>query len=84
MCNWQPLQAIRQTGLAPDKVLHQPQGRRAERVVLLDALHLDRLRHTGAANTIATLEQSDLMSSTCQVVGRDQAINTSADDSDAL
>ncbi len=59
-------------------------GRCTERVVLLDALHLDRFRHTGATNPIVTLEQGDLVSSACQVVGRNQAIDTSADDGDAL
>jgi hypothetical protein len=33
------LKAIRQTELPLDKVHHQPQGRRAERIILLDALH---------------------------------------------
>jgi len=56
----------------------------AKRVILLDALHRDRLRHTGAANPITTLEQGDLVSSTHQVVGRDQAVDTGPDDGDVL
>ena len=35
------LQTIRQAGLPPDKVLHQPERRCTKRVILPDALHLD-------------------------------------------
>ena len=78
------LQAIRQTGFPPDEVLHQPQRRGAERIILRDALHLDGLRHTGATNPITTLEQGDPVPGAHQVVGRDQAVDARTDDSDIL
>jgi hypothetical protein len=54
---WRPdLQAICQAGLLPDKVLHQPQRRSAESIILPDTIDHGGLRHTGAANPIATLE----------------------------
>jgi hypothetical protein len=56
VCNREALQAIRQTSLLPDKVLHQSECRRAECVILLDAIYLGRLRHTGTANSILVLK----------------------------
>ena len=42
------------------------------------------LRHTGTANPIVTLEHSDLVPGAGQVVGCDQAIDTSTDERNAL
>ncbi len=41
-------------------------------------------RLTGAANPIAVLEQSNLVSGELHLIGRDQAVNCGADDSDVL
>ena len=70
--------------LSPGKAIRSL-GSSSPQILLDDpAAAVNRRRLTGATIPIAALEQSNLVSRALHVIGRDQAVNCGADDSDVL